>query len=515
MIVMKRLFCIFILVLFSANIYSQQLDGFKYVHVNSLKYTDGRHDIWGIRAKVMNAFIEKGFIYLTSEIHDKIYNSEYILSVLIVDIKHTNVDGENTVAITLEDYDGRPVMSMSGSGIGFSQQSSYNKATKKALSHLRSMSYTFNPLKMPKDDLPEIEKSSHTEESLRAYYDKQAKHLNPLEGIYKYNPKGKYEQGYRLGIYKDGYKYKAVVIEAEDYRWDTGEIKAEFELANNVYSVMWRASNKVNTGGTGYWNSNGQLEIQISKAQAPIELVKIYPLNKGNEQVPSDDGIVENTPKGLGELIATGTGFAISRNGFIATNAHVVKGASRIKVDMFSGKDGSVSQYDAEVVVVDPINDVAIIRITDLNYRNLKSLPYSIETRANVGAEVYTIGYPLSSIMGSNYKVSNGIISSNSGINDDIRLYQMTVPIQPGNSGGPLLNKNGNIVGITSAGLNGEAINTHVENVFYAIKSLYLLNAIYSIPDIEDMPNESIVKGMTLEEQINVIKDYIYLIKVY
>ena len=60
---------------------------------------------------------------------------------------------------------------------------------------------------------------------------------------------------------------------------------------------------------------------------------------------------------------------------------------------------------------IDPINDVAIIRITDLNYRNLKSLPYSIETRANVGAEVYTIGYPLSSIMGSNYKVSNGIIS--------------------------------------------------------------------------------------------------------
>ena len=95
---------------------------------------------------------------------------------------------------------------------------------------------------------------------------------------------------------------------------------------------------------------------------------------------------------------------------------------------------------------------------------------------SEVGEDVFTIGYPMNSVMGNNYKVTNGIISSLSGMSDDIRYMQISVPLQPGNSGGPLFNKNGNIMGITSAKLNGKAIGTSIENVSYAIKAIYLIN---------------------------------------
>ena len=91
----------------------------------------------------------------------------------------------------------------------------------------------------------------------------------------------------------------------------------------------------------------------------------------------------------------------------------------------------------------------------------------------------------------------------------------MTVPIQPGNSGGPLLNSQGNIVGITSATLNEQVISTNVQNVNYSVKALYLLNAINNVPAIEELPEESTMSGMNLEQMVEVLKDYICLIKIF
>ena len=144
---------------------------------------------------------------------------------------------------------------------------------------------------------------------------------------------------------------------------------------------------------------------------------------------------------------------------------------------------------------------MAIIKINDSGFIPFKSIPYSIDTKIGIGADVFTIGFPLNAVMGTNYKVTNGIISAKTGINDDTRYYQMTVPIQPGNSGGPLLNSQGNIVGITSATLNGQAISTNVQNVNYSIKALYLLNAINSIPAIEELPERSTMSEMNLEQK--------------
>jgi S1-C subfamily serine protease len=117
--------------------------------------------------------------------------------------------------------------------------------------------------------------------------------------------------------------------------------------------------------------------------------------------------------------------------------------------------------------------------------------------------------------MGTNYKVTDGIISSKSGIADDVRYYQISVPVQPGNSGGPLFNKDGNIIGITSAKLNSKAVGTSIENVNYAVKISYLLNLYNMLPNSNQSENPSQLAGKELQEQVKTLKNYVCLIKIY
>jgi S1-C subfamily serine protease len=210
---------------------------------------------------------------------------------------------------------------------------------------------------------------------------------------------------------------------------------------------------------------------------------------------------------------SSGSGFFITTSGVIATNAHVIDGASNIQVTI-SNEIGSFT-YNTKVLLVDNKNDVALLQIDDEEFKGLKSIPYGIVENSDVGSKVFTIGYPLNDVMGSNYKVTDGIVSSKSGIADDQRYYQISVPLQPGNSGGPLFNKEGNVIGITSARLNGEAVGTQIENVNYAIKSSYLLNLYKMIPNSTKLSTTSVVSTKELQDQVKILKNYVCLIRVF
>lgn len=205
---------------------------------------------------------------------------------------------------------------------------------------------------------------------------------------------------------------------------------------------------------------------------------------------------------------ASGTGFFISTDGTIATNSHLAQGANKIEVTV--SNETGIYTYKAEVIFNNSENDVAILKINDNNFKTLKTLPYGIETNAEVGEKVFTIGYPLNSLMGENYKVTDGIISSKTGFADNEKYYQISVPIQPGNSGGPLFNKDGNIVGITTATLNGKALNIQLQNVNYAVKGIFLINK-NNLGRL--LPKKTLVNKQ-LYEQIKVLKNYVCLIKV-
>ena len=209
---------------------------------------------------------------------------------------------------------------------------------------------------------------------------------------------------------------------------------------------------------------------------------------------------------------SSGSGFFITSDGIIAKNAHLVTNAESLEIQI-TNEIGNF-EYSGKILLVDSKNDVALIKIDDDNFKGLSTIPYALVEKAEIGEKAFTIGYPLNDIMGTNYKVTDGIVSSISGVEDDIRYYQISVPLQPGNSGGPLFNNAGDVIGITSARLNSNAVGTDVENVNYAIKISYLLNLYNMLPNTVQLKTEPSESTKELRDQVKILKNYVCLIRV-
>ena len=204
---------------------------------------------------------------------------------------------------------------------------------------------------------------------------------------------------------------------------------------------------------------------------------------------------------------ASGTGFFINENGYIATNYHVIDGMKVIQVEY--QQNGKKFTHNAEVVVSDPTNDLAILKITDNSFVRLPQIPYVFTAQTeDVGTEVFALGYPKTQKLGDEIKFTDGKISAKTGARGDIRLYQISVPITHGNSGGPLFDNNGNLIGITSSGWENE------NNINYAIKSIYLKNLIDVLPETISLPHYTGIKEKTLTEKVKLLSDFVPFILV-
>ena len=220
--------------------------------------------------------------------------------------------------------------------------------------------------------------------------------------------------------------------------------------------------------------------------------------------IPDDEITNSNNWKG------NGSGIILSKNGYIATNHHVIEGANKIEVEFIYNEE--VKKYNAEIIKSDEINDLAIIKIDDSNFKNLSSIPYNFKTRtSDIGEEVFALGYPMAlSIMGKDIKFTDGKISSKTGYRGDITTYQTTTPIQGGNSGGPLFDYKGNLIAINSSGLSNEI----ADNVSYSIKTSYLMSLIDTLPEEIPLPSSTELSNKPLTEQIKELSKYVVLIKV-
>lgn len=200
----------------------------------------------------------------------------------------------------------------------------------------------------------------------------------------------------------------------------------------------------------------------------------------------------------------SGTGFALN-NGYIATNYHVVDGAKSISVKGIKGAFNV--EYKADVVAADKVNDLAIIKINDSRFSGFGVVPYRAKTTTSeVGEDIFVLGYPLTATMGDEIKLTTGVISSKTGFQGDVSLYQISAPIQPGNSGGPLFDGNGNLIGIVNAKHKG------AENVSYAIKVSYLRNLMESVTSENLFPVKNSLIGQTLTGKVKNVKKFVFMI---
>jgi uncharacterized protein len=204
------------------------------------------------------------------------------------------------------------------------------------------------------------------------------------------------------------------------------------------------------------------------------------------EFVPKPQQATPQRPQGqsvdrtneINQLKATGTAFAVTNDGCLVTNFHVVAAGSRVKVSTPSGV------RLAKVVKTDQAHDLALLKIDS----NVRGLPVVDSSSVRLGQTVFAIVFPNVEVQGLKPKLTKGEISSLAGIQDDERYFQISVPLQPGNSGGPLLDTHGNVVGVTSAGLNAaKALNitgSLPQNVNYAVKSSFLMPFLKSTPEL-------------------------------
>jgi S1-C subfamily serine protease len=159
-----------------------------------------------------------------------------------------------------------------------------------------------------------------------------------------------------------------------------------------------------------------------------------------------------------------GSGFYVSAFGHIITNNHVIKGCKEISIG------NKNSKITVSVIAQDENNDIALLK----SQKN-KSIAFIRGGRGiRQGDDIIAYGYPLSGLLSSSAKITTGVVNSLSGLANDFRYMQVSAPVQPGNSGGPLLDKFGNVVGIVTAKINAMQVQKITgdipQNINFAIK---------------------------------------------
>lgn len=336
---------------------------------------------------------------------------------------------------------------------------------------------------------PHVGMTLWTELSVKEFADKNN---DGICGIYE----GDDDSSLELGCVKENGQYRLIYLGGTYKRtaWWAGDIKATLRPSTTVgfFKAEWVQEDK-SVEKDCYVSFDGA-SMNIVVGSEETFYLKMYPTSYST----IEKSVSESTNW-------SGTGFAL-KDGYIVTNNHVVDGAKSIKVQ---GIRGSFNiEYSADIVATDKNNDLAIIKINDSRFNGFGAIPYRVKTSVSeVGEDIFVLGYPLTSTMGDEIKLTTGVISSRTGFQGDVSLYQISAPIQPGNSGGPLFDGNGNIIGIVNAK------HTEAENVGYAIKTSYLNNLVESTTSVSLLPTTNSISTMNLSNKVKSVKNFVFMIR--
>ncbi len=460
------------------------LNGYKYVYILPVSNYKGQ-DLFAVKYPLTNALSNSKMEIIRVQNNDDNGNQCLVLSCQI-DIEPSGIRLSFINCQSKIVYESYGVLSNDS-------EKGLSKAMEEAVSEIRTFHHEYNArLGISAKGL----RSGVSEEEIKDYL--ASNNLNSIEGIYKALNKNTSSFN-QIGIIRTGTTFGAISLDLDNAFRNRGDLIAVFESTADpsIYSVFWTSHSKGIIETFVTLENEASLTVDLQSGEMENEkYVKIFP--NGQRVKPNRENI----------RLSSGTGVTLSKEGLIVTNFHVIKNAAEIK-GKFT-KDGKGITYLLELLVVDEENDLALLKISDEKFAGFESIPFGIETIAVPGSSVFTIGFPKPQLMGTNYKVSNGIINSTTGIRDESNYYQIDVPIQAGNSGGPLFNKDGNVVGLTSGSLSGVGLQV----VNYAVKAEFILQLAGKLPKQVQLTKQSKLSNKSLEEQVKVLTEFVCLIEV-
>jgi len=285
----------------------------------------------------------------------------------------------------------------------------------------------------------------------------------------------------------------------EAYKWcDLAAAHSSDDLTGKTVKISDRESCRI------------QLSV-LEKRMTPEQISEAQRLAAAFVPRTETAGSDSNSPSPVGadSPVASGTGFFITADGYLISNYHVVKGAAKVRLLTGAG------MVDAKVAQVDAANDLALLKAEG----HFAALPVASSRAVALGGTVATVGFPDPGLQGFSPKLAKGEIASLSGAGDDPRYFQISVPVQPGNSGGALVDERGNVIGIVSAKLDASvalaASGALPENVNYAVKSSLLLSFLESVPDVDAKLKTPNTTDEKFEEAVKSAQNAAVLVLVY
>jgi serine protease Do len=315
--------------------------------------------------------------------------------------------------------------------------------------------------------------------------------------------------------------------EIKDFKSQLNEVHNELSAAGEIREaqtskvlVLWKKYKRVVgvaasiagitalgiSGLVSYWSPKGTNEkVELLSRQLRNQEIK---LNSVTNQLNNEGSSNQVTPPV--NFKSGGTGFLIDGKGYLVTNYHVVKNATLVEVQNRQG-----ASFKARVLHLDPAADLAFLKIEDTAFRSYGVLPYGISrTGTKLGDDLFTMGYPRDEIV-----YGKGYMSARTGFQGDTLTYQITVAANPGNSGGPVLNKDGEVVGIVSSSqhdVQGAVFAIRTKNLFKALDDMRSDSTILKNDSLFNhvrVPLSSPIKGMERQQQIEKIQDCIFIVK--
>ena len=275
--------------------------------------------------------------------------------------------------------------------------------------------------------------------------------------------------------------------------------ESQYEILSSSSQSTWYVFKEVSVPAAisnCSYKGNGKLEEVYSSYNGALSFIqnvlKQTNVTK-NDNKENSKKVSENPDEDRLRIIATGSGFFVNDNGYLVSNYHVIEICQAVGVPL----DGQI--FPVKILASDIVNDLIVGKI-ELNGKN----PYlSINTEgAYLGDNILAAGFPLDNDLSESIKVTRGIVSSMSGIGNNYSQYQIDAAVQGGNSGGPLLDDKGTVVGVVVSQIDKVRYlaeeNYIPENVNFAVKSqnLDIFLKANSVP----LPNKNVYKTYNSRE---------------